>query len=167
MVDATVANTIFFLDSGPMITLMKRTSLPTFVLLTLISCGPLWGEHDLGSNFRLLEGDRTEDRVIVYCSGRSAGVCTGGTLIVPVYSRHMDKNGHYAEYVETAKSNDKFIIARTIQLKDQMKNYWIIYKDLNVDNCNDMLCDSSKVLGPLNEKEFRNKTGDLRIDVKF
>jgi hypothetical protein len=150
-----------------MITRIKRTSLRTLALLTAISCGQLWGDNDLRDNFSLLEGDRAEDRVIVYCSGRSAGTCTGGTFIVPVYSRHMDKNGHYAEYVETARSNDKFIIARTIQLKDETKNYWIIYKDLNVDNCNDMFCDSTKVLGPLNETEFRNKTADLSIALNF
>lgn len=147
--------------------MIKRTILPTFILLTAISCGRLWGDYDLGDNFSLLEGDRIEDRVIVYCSGRSAGACTGGTLIVPVYSRHMDKNGHYAEYVETAKSNDNFIIAQTIQLEDETKNYWIIYKDLNVDNCNEMLCDSAKVIGPLNETEFRTKTADLSIDLNF
>jgi hypothetical protein len=150
-----------------MITRIKRTSLPTFALLTAISCGQLWGDNDLGDNFSLLEGDRAEDRVIVYCSGRSAGACTGGTFIVPVYSRHMDKNGHYAEYVETAKSNDRFIIARTIQLKNETKHFWIIFKDLNVDDCNDMHCVSTKVLGPLNETEFRNKTAHLSIDLKF
>lgn len=157
----------FFWTVYPMITRIKRTSLPTFVLLTAISCGRLWGDNDLGDNFSLLEGDRAEDRVIVYCSGRSAGACTGGTFIVPVYSRHIDKNGHYAEYVEAAKSNDKFIIARTIQLKEETKNYWIIYKDLNVYNCNDILCDSTEVLGPLNETEFIKKTADLSINLKF
>lgn len=145
----------------------KRASLPIFVLLTAISCGQLWGDNDLGGNFSLLEGDRIEDRVIVYCSGRNAGACTGGTFIVPAYSRHMDKKGHYAEYVETAKSNDKFIIARTIQLKDETRNYWIVYKDLNIENCNDILCDSTKVLGPLNETEFRTKAADLRIELEF
>ena len=108
-------------------TKMARTVLLTFVLLNAISCGQLLGDNDLGDNFSLLEGDRPEDRVIVYCSGRSWGVCTSGTLIVPVYSRHMDKSGRYAEYVESVKSNDDFIIARTIQLKDKAENYWIVY----------------------------------------
>lgn len=146
---------------------IKRKVLTTFVLLTAISCGRPWGDNDLGDNFSLLEGDKTEDRVIVYCSGRSVGACTGGTFIVPVYSRHMDKDGHYAEYVETAKSNDEFIIARTIQLKDEIKNYWIVYKDLNVSSCNEMNCDSTKVIGPLNEGEFSKKVADLNIDLEF
>jgi hypothetical protein len=147
--------------------MIKRTSLLTFFLMTAISCRQLWGDNDLGDNFSLLEGDRTEDRVIVYCSGRSAGACTGGTFIIPVYSRHMDKDGHYAEYVETAKSNYKFIIARTIQLKDGMKNYWVVYKDLNIKDCNDMHCDITKVLGPLSETEFKSKTLDLNIELEF
>ena len=67
----------------------------------------MWGDNNLGDNFSLLDGDKIEDRVIVYCSGRSAGGCVAGTPIVPVYSRHIDKDGHFAEYVETAKANDK------------------------------------------------------------
>jgi hypothetical protein len=150
-----------------MIKEIKSISLLTFCLLTAISCGRLWGNNDLGDNFSLLEGDKTEDRVIVYCSGRMAEACTSGTFIVPVYSRHIDKSGQYSEYVETAKSNDKFIIARTVQLKDGMKNYWIVHKNLNIDNCNEMLCDSTKVLGPLSETDFKTKTADLNIELEF
>jgi hypothetical protein len=140
------------------------------VLLTIVSCGQFWGENDLGDNFSLLEGDRTEDRVIVYCSGRSIGACTVGTLIVPVYSRHMDKEGHYAEYVEIAATNNKFIIARTIQLADKKKNYWIISKDLKIQNCDMTDCDSiiqSHVIGPLDISQFQNKMTDLSIDLQF
>src|SRR5688572_26018091 len=90
----------------------------TFLILVTFSCRQMWGDNDLGDNFSLLEGDKIHDRVIVYCSARSAGACIAGTFIVPIYSRHMDSNGRYAEYVETAKANDKFIIARTLQLRD-------------------------------------------------
>jgi hypothetical protein len=130
----------------------------------------MWGDNDLGDNFSLLEGDRTEDRVIVYCSGRSAGACIAGTFIVPSYSRHMDTNGHYAEYVETAKSNDNFIIARTNVLNEKKANYWIINKDFEIANCDNINCDSiiqSHVLGPLNLSEFQKKASELNIDLKF
>jgi hypothetical protein len=130
----------------------------------------MWGDNDLGDNFSLLEGDRTEDRVIVYCSGRSAGACMAGTFIVPSYSRHMDADGRYAEYVETAKSNEEFIIAKTTQLKDKRANYWIINKDFKIDNCDNINCDSiiqSHVSGPLDQSEFQKKTSELKIDLKF
>lgn len=130
----------------------------------------MWGDNDLGDNFSLLEGDRTEDRVIVYCSGRSVGACIAGTFIVPSYLRHMDTNGHYAEYVETAKSNDDFIIAKTNQIKDKKANYWIINKDLEIANCDNIDCDSiiqSHVLGPLDQSEFQIKTSELKINLKF
>ena len=128
------------------------------------------GDNDLGDNFSLLEGDRTEDRVIVYCSGRSAGACMAGTFIVPSYSRHMDTEGYYAEYVENATSNHDFIIAKTNKIKDKRANYWIINKDFKIDNCDNINCDSiiqSHILGPLDQNEFQKKVSDLRIDLKF
>jgi len=130
----------------------------------------MWGDNDLGDNFSLLEGDRTEDRTIVYCGGRSAGACTGGTYIVPSYSRHMDPNGHYAEYVETAKSNDDFIIAKTLQVKDKVASYWIISKSFKIINCDKINCDSiiqSHVFGPLDRSEFQKKTSELKINLSF
>ncbi len=130
----------------------------------------MWGDNDLGNNFSLMEGDRTEDRIIVYCSGRSAGACMAGTPIVPVYSRHMDSGGHYAEYVETAKSNDNFIIAKTLQVKDKRANYWIINKDFSIANCDKISCDSiiqSHVFGPLDKNEFQKRTSELKINLKF
>jgi hypothetical protein len=130
----------------------------------------MWGDNDLGDNFSLLEGDRMEDRLIVYCDGRSAGACTTGTPIVPVYSRHMDSAGRYAEYVETAKSNDNFIIAKTLQVMDKRANYWIIDKNFSIDNCDKINCDSiiqSHVFGPLDKNEFQKKIAELKLIIKF
>src|SRR5687768_4538779 len=117
-----------------------RLTFIIFISFLLCSCKQMWGDNDLGDNFSLLEGDRTEDRVIVYCSGRSAGACMAGTYIVPSYSQHMDTYGRYAEYVETAISNDDFIIAKTNQIKDKRVNYWIINKDFQLNNCDNNNC---------------------------
>ncbi|GEO11113.1 hypothetical protein [Segetibacter aerophilus] len=142
-----------------------------FIGLLFSNCWEqLWGDNDLGDNFSLLEGDRTEDRIIVYCSGRSAGACMAGTPIVPVYSRHMDSEGQYAEYVETANSNDNFIIAKTVQLKDKRTNYWIITKGYGIDNCDKINCDSiiqSHVLGPLDQNQFQKEASKLKINLRF
>jgi len=169
---------------------MKRGSLILVLLLTLFSCDrtkrkddkvidkgtmtvadrAMWGDNDLGSNFSLLEGDRIEDRVIVYCTGRSDSVCYAGTFIVPIYSRHMDSTGKYAEYAETAKSNDDFIIARTLHIKDKKQNYWIISKDFSLDNCDKTNCESiiqSNVIGPLDYSHFKTKQIELGINLQF
>ena len=130
----------------------------------------MWGYNDLGDNFSLLEGDISEDRIIVYCGGRIAGACKFGTPIVPVYTRHMDSAGRYAEYVETAKSNDNFIIAKTLQVKDKRANYWIIDKSFSIDNCDKINCDSiiqSHVVGPLDKSEFQKKVAELKLNIKF
>jgi hypothetical protein len=148
----------------------KVTHLLLIILSSAISCRHMWGDNDLGDNFSLLEGDRIEDRIIVYCSGRSAGACMAGTPIVPIYSRQFDKDGHYAEYVETAKSNGDFIIAKTLQVKDKKENYWIINKGFSVDNCTQTNCDSTiqtHVFGPFDQNEFQKKISELKINLKF
>lgn len=130
----------------------------------------MWGDNDLGGNFSLLEGDRMEDRVIVFCSGRSASVCNGGTYILPIYSRHMDSAGQYAEYVETAKSNDDYIIAQTLQIADKRRNYWIIDKDFSINKFDKEKCDSiiqSHVFGPFDEGEFKRRKDELKLDLNF
>jgi hypothetical protein len=142
-----------------------------FTVFALSSCWrQMWGDNDLGDNFSLLEGDRIEDRIIVYCSGRSGGACMAGTYIVPVYSRHMDSAGHYAEYVETAKSNDDFIVAKTLLVKDKTANYWIINKDFKIDSCEKINCDSliqTHVVGPLDKDEFQKKISELKLNLKI
>ena len=153
---------------------MARLKL-AFLIFTIsflfCNCGrQAWDDNDLGDNFSLLEGDRIEDRIIVYCTGRSGGACMAGTYIVPVYSRHYDSTGHYAEYVETAKSNDDFIIAKTLQVQDKRANYWIIDKDFSIDNCDKINCDSiiqSHVFGPFDKNEFQQKASELKLNLRF
>lgn len=148
-----------------------KFAIPFLIAFLVSSCGrQMWGDNDLGDNFSLLEGDRIEDRIIVYCSGRSGGACMAGTYIVPVYSRHMDSAGHYVEYVETAKSNDDFIVAKTLLVKDKTANYWIINKDFRIDNCDKINCDSliqSHVIGPLDKGEFQKKSSELQLNLKL
>ncbi len=149
---------------------LKYSLLIFFISVTVISCKQLWGDYDLGDNFSLLEGDKTEDQIIVYCSGRSGGACYAGIAIVPVYSRQFDKKGNYAEYVEAAKSNDKFIIAQTLQIKDKKKNYWIISKGFKIDNCDKINCDSiinANVVGPLDSSQFQIKLIELKTELSF
>ena len=91
------------------------------ILFFITSCNcwkEMWGDHPLGNNLSLLEGDRKEDRIIVYCSGRDAGACHGGIFVVPTYARHMDRSGNYAEYVETVKSNEKWVIVKTHRIEE-------------------------------------------------
>lgn len=93
-----------------------------------------------------------------------------GTFIVPSYSRHIDSAGHYAEYVDNAKSNDDFIIAKTNQVKDKKVNYWIINKGFKLANCDNTNCDSiikSHVFGPFDKSQFERKMSELKIDLKL
>jgi len=128
----------------------------------------IWGNHPLGSHLSLWDGDKKEDRAIVYCEGN----CHGGILVVPIYSRQFDEKGNYAEYVETVASNKKWIIVKTYQIREKKENYWIISKDFDITNldCSKANCDSilqSYVTGPLNLTDFKIKLETLNIDLRF
>jgi hypothetical protein len=147
------------------------TSIIFILIFFIASCHDMWGDHSLGNNLSLLEGDKKEDRIIVYCSGRSEGACRSGMPVLPTYERHYDKN-RYAEYVETATSNKKWVIAKTFQIQNRQENYWIISKDFDIENldCAKANCDSilqSHVTGPLNLTEFKNKIKALKIELDF
>ena len=143
------------------------TILVLFTFLTT-SCNELYN-HSLGNHLSLWEGDTKEDRVIVYCEGD----CHGGIYVVPTYERQFDSSKqHYAEYVETATSNKKWVIAKTYRIKEKKENYWIISKEFDITNLNCVKenCDSilqSHVIGPLNLTEFKNKLQILDIDLNF
>jgi hypothetical protein len=137
----------------------------------ITSCNEMWGDHPLGNHLSLLEGDKTEDRIIVYCTNNKGGICYGGNYVVPTYARHYVDN-KYAEYVETAISNKKWVIAKTLRKKEKKENYWIISKDFDIENldCGKVNCDSilqSHVAGPLNLIEFENKKKALNIELDF
>jgi hypothetical protein len=53
------------------------------------SWNTMWGDHSLGNNLSLLDGDKEQDRVIVFCLGRSAGACSGGIYVVPSYEHQL------------------------------------------------------------------------------
>lgn len=133
------------------------------------------GAHELGNNLVLLEGDRLEDRIIVRCTGRdkSSGCCRGGEYVIPKYEAHFSK-GRYNEYVEAAKSNGQWIVAKSVRLLDEEKpqQYWIIDKGFNLDgvDCSEVDCDSivqSYVTGPLEHENFLEQLERLKIDLKI
>ncbi|WP_126246338.1 hypothetical protein [Chitinophaga rhizosphaerae] len=150
-----------------------RIKLYVFILafpIIMFSCAKLWGDNDLGSNLTLLEGDRKEDRVIVYCSSKS-GVCESGIPVVPKYERQFNKDGRYAEFVDAAVANKDWIIVRTIELRNNSKNYWLIDKKFSLpDDCININCDSilqKHVIGPLDSSGFIIKTESLNINLSF
>jgi hypothetical protein len=147
-------------------------SVTLMVALMAFSCNELWGDHPLGNNYSLSEGDKEEDRVIIYCPFKKLGICDSGIFVIPVYERHMDRNGTYAEYVLSAQSNEKWIIAKTLRRLENQENYWIIDKDFEVDHsdCSKTNCDSviqAHVVGPLSPISFSKKIKMLKVELSF
>lgn len=143
------------------------------------SCCALLGSHNLGANFVLLEGDRLEDKVIIYCSNKKEKCCTGGVYVIPKYENHYNEQGAYAEYVELAKSDGHLIIAKTIQLNNSTESYWIIDKNFelpekfmdwpleeNIAKEFDVLI-QSQVMGPMNLDEFNKKLHEINASIAF
>lgn len=130
-------------------------------------------EHaDLGNKLTIFEGDKPEDRVIVYCTGYSFGYCKAGIYIIPTYEEHYDKTGKYAEYVTTAKSDEKWVIAKTVQIDNNQERYWIIDKGFNIKDvdCQTLNCDSilqSYVIGRLDSQTFAEKVQELDISLRL
>ena len=116
-----------------------------------------------------MEGDGLEDRTIVNYSGRSYGCCRGGQYIIP-----KTYEDHYYEYVETAKSNDQWIVAKSIQStnNEKLQHYWIIDKQFNLDNvdCSSVRCDSiiqTYVTRPLAYEDFQEQVERLAINLEI
>lgn len=129
--------------------------------LTFISCNLAQKDYYLGCNLYIMDGDRVEDRIIVYCTSNFLNDCYGGIYVVPTYNRHM-KNGKYSEYVENAISNDACVLVKTKQIELDKYNYWIIIKDQKLNNltrfnlCNDSII-QSYVYGPVDDpRQFSN-----------
>ncbi|MEJ0034064.1 MAG: hypothetical protein WDO15_28700 [Bacteroidota bacterium] len=75
-----------------------------FILLSVASCSTFSGERSLGKNLTIIEGDKEEDRRIVYCPDKNKA-CSEGLKVIPANN---------SEYVDDVRSNDEWIIARTI-----------------------------------------------------
>ncbi|MDG1146295.1 MAG: hypothetical protein P8N54_07345, partial [Flavobacteriales bacterium] len=91
----------------------------------------------------------------------------------PTYENHYNADGRYNEYVESAKFNEDWVIAKSIQIEDKRANYWLIDKGIRVVDeydCDKTNCDSirqSFVSGPFDLKSFQNKLKELDIDLTF
>ncbi len=143
-----------------------------FIYCFTFCCG-WWGDNNLGNNFSLLEGDRTEDRIIVYCSGRDEinECCTGGTFIIPSYKYHMN-DGNYSEYIIAAEYDDKWVIAKSYKIESKQNRYWILNKDLGnkiekkkIINLESLL--QEFVTGPLDSISFLKKSKEYGINLGF
>lgn len=135
-------------------------------VLHLFGCN----SSNLGDSFFLLEGDRREDKIIVFCTGKSLE-CYSGIPVVPTYHRQF-KNGKYAEYVEHAKSDSDWIIVQTTLVENGQKNYWIVNKKFKIDveNCELTNCESiikSNVYGPFSYHKFIEQLRHLEVTLHF
>ena len=133
-----------------------------FLLLatTVVSCSRLSGERSLGKNLTVIEGKADEDRVIVYCPDKNKA-CSEGIKIIP-----RDDS----EYVDEVRSDDDWVVARTIEKNGRDESYWIINKDFSLGDkdcgttdCGDYI--KTFVSGPMSLEDFDGHKEELKINL--
>lgn len=97
-----------------------------------------------------MEGDRTTDRVIVYCSSIHIEGCRGGVPVIPPHGPDVEH-----EYVNKTLTTQGSILVKTRIVSSQKYRYWLMINadDIAIDNCNweNTNCDSiisSHIIGP-------------------
>jgi hypothetical protein len=149
--------------------MMKQLIIILIASISLISncsCGALWGAYDLGNRLTLFEGNNSESRQIIYCTGYSGGACISGIPVIP------SRQDTVTSYIVAAKSNTDWVIAKSKQVRGQEDMYWIISKKFSIEglNCDNGICDSilqSKVSGPFELTQFKDRLSELKINLHF
>lgn len=90
-------------------------------------CPEFNGSCSLGNNIYMLDWDGG-GRIIVRGTSINGKTCYGGEYLVPSGENHYDSIGNVAEYVIDARSNDNWIIAKTVTQNSFQRKYYIIDK---------------------------------------
>jgi hypothetical protein len=122
------------------------------------------GSHELGNRLVLLEGDKLEDQLIVFCTNDD-GCCNGGMPIIPS-SEYIN-----VRYVEKAIANENWVIVKAFN-KDDSDSYWIIDKGfvIEAENCDNLDCKGiiqANITGPFDDASLKAKLDELDIDLVF
>ncbi|GHT00876.1 hypothetical protein FACS189421_13350 [Bacteroidia bacterium] len=134
---------------------------------------PEWssGSYDLGNNLYMMEWDGG-GRIIVHCSRKKGKACYGGTYVVPTHKAEYDSLGNWAELVDDAKFDKKWIIVKSKLIQEKKYCYYIINKDFDIEGLDweKVNCDSiiqSHIIGPLDSITFSNELEQHKIDLDF
>lgn len=126
-----------------------------------------WGDTNLGGEFTLFDGDKIEDRLIIYCTGRDKvnNCCIGGKQIIP------PRENKLVNYVDLAKFNQRWIIAKSISY-DEKISYWYIDKDFDINWEYDdggvfYSRIQNNVYGPFEKASFIKVLKDKNIELTF
>jgi hypothetical protein len=137
-----------------------RTLFYFLVAATAASCSQFSGEHSLGKNLTVIEGDKDEDRMIVYCPDKNKE-CSEGIKVIPANT---------GEYVDEVRSDDEWIVVRTLTVQGKKDSYWIINKDFTLGDkdcgtadCGDYV--KTFVNGPMTLEDFEGHKEELKINL--
>lgn len=122
MIDKILKYTILAIFGAPIV----------LFLLIYASCWifpEAWGSYNLGNNLYMIYGEK-DSKYIVFSNELEGRVSHGGWNIIPSSGTMFDSEGHFHEWVTSAKSNSNWIIAKTC-IAEKDKKFYIISKDFN------------------------------------
>ncbi len=140
------------------------------MIILIQSCDSFCGTPELGSNLYLLDKG-TNSASIIYCTQKEFGCCIGGQYILPSYSRLVDKDGSYLECVVEVKYNKEWILVTTHRIQENVNNYWLIDKKLemsfydNMENAEIVIRDN--ITGPLDSLTMSDQIALKEIGLRF
>lgn len=102
--------------------------LVTFIYYSEWICPEFNGSYHLGNGIYMIEWEKG-GKIIVWGNNIRGKTCYGGSLLVPSLQEHYDSLGNITEYVRDAKSDEKWIIAKTYNIPKQKNLFYIIDKD--------------------------------------
>ena len=141
-----------------------ETAIALFVLYLLF--WPDDSSYDLGNNIYMMEWDGG-GRLIVLCSHVEGKKCYGGSYLIPTYENSVDSNGEFAEYVVTAKSDEKWVIVKTDNFQSKQHKYYIINKDYDPNEMTTEEIINTKIDCFTDSSEFANKCLENGISIKW
>ncbi|MCR5362845.1 MAG: hypothetical protein K6E73_12685 [Bacteroidales bacterium] len=93
-----------------------------------------WGSRDLGNGIYLMDFD--PGPIIVKGSTFNGRTCNGGDRIIPRNNGREYKSERLVEFVEDAKSSKRWIIVKTVLVKDRseiLKKFYLMDKNFTKD----------------------------------
>ncbi len=113
------------------------------LFFTILSCN----SHKpgfLGNNLFIMQGDRTNSQIIVFCLNSDASGCYSGDFIIP------NQKNVYDEHIVDIANHSKYVYVTTYDSKNSLTQYWIIDKRFNEKKESLRGIQSNYVKGPFN-----------------
>lgn len=125
-----------------------------------------YGSYSLGNNIYMLEEDKGR-KTIVNGTTIKGNTCYSGDQLIPTYENQYDSVGNFAEYVVDARADDNWIIAKTGNMINNQRKYYILNKSYNPDKMTLEKIISTRIECFTDSNKFAEACNYRKIDLKW